>query len=444
MATKAEELRLAASQAWDEFAAEMAKYNDDNLPNEEQNSHITQLRQNATRAQAELQAAERFQLDQREFQVQEAARKRSSSNPAPAIVREAMGEDDRRRPSIGYRFVNQSTFQDWLKAYAPNGRIPEKAALNSPPMQFGGLRELDIRGEPLTGGDVTQGGALILPDQYRPITEFGRRPLTIRQVITNLETDSDTVEYVRIVDETSNAAVVPEATVTDPETSGGVAGTKPESSMEFERVSTPVKTIAHWMPATTRVLMDAPQLRGLIDAFLRYYVDLELETQIVNGDGTGDNFEGILATDDVQVQPYITHVDDPAFFRTARVAKRKVLTIGRRRPNAYLLNPEDWEIIDLAADDMKRFYSDGPFGAMQPRLWGLPVIESEAVPVGTGLVGDFGVCVLWDRQQGSISVSNSHADFFIRNLVAILCELRAAFGILKPNAIVQFSTAAAS
>jgi hypothetical protein len=35
--------------------------------------------------------------------------------------------------------------------------------------------------------------------------------------------------------------------------------------------------------------------------------------------------------------------------------------------------------------------------------------------------------------------SDSHADFFIRNLVAILGELRAAFGVLRPAA---FATAA--
>jgi hypothetical protein len=37
----------------------------------------------------------------------------------------------------------------------------------------------------------------------------------------------------------------------------------------------------------------------------------------------------------------------------------------------------------------------------------------------------------------SISVSNQHSDFFIRNLVAILAEMRAAFGVLRPAAFVE-------
>jgi hypothetical protein len=49
---------------------------------------------------------------------------------------------------------------------------------------------------------------------------------------------------------------------------------------------------------------------------------------------------------------------------------------------------------------------------------------------------------MWDRQQVTISVSDSHADFFIRNLVAVLAEARAAFGVLKPKSFVEIATAA--
>ena len=69
-------------------------------------------------------------------------------------------------------------------------------------------------------------------------------------------------------------------------------------------------------------------------------------------------------------------------------------------------------------------------------LWGLPRVECEAVPAGTGIVGNFRMAVLWDREASSIMASDSHADFFIRNLVAILAEMRAAFGIIRPSAFV--------
>ncbi len=436
MATKIEELRQSASQKWDQFSAEMAKYSDDNLPTPEQAAHVDELRSEATAAQKELHQAEEFSRNRAQWESQEADMRRASGNRPMA---EAPVEQGRRIRPVGAQLIESDGYKNFVANMPPSGRFAGN--FQSRLMDFGGFKELDMRSDLITGGNKDNGGGvLFVPDQYTPITEFGRRPLTIRQLITNLTTNSDMVEYVRITAETSNAATVPEATATDPNASGAEGGYKPESGMEFERVNAPVRTIAHWMPATTRALADASQLRGLIDSFLRYYLDLELEDQIVTGNGIGENFEGILETDGIQELPFIVDTNDAAFFHTARTARRLVRTVGRRVPTGYILNPEDWEAIDLAADDNKRFYSQGPFGEMTPMLWGLPVVESEAVPVGIGIVGDLRTCVLWDREQASISVSNSHADFFIRNLVAILAELRAAFGVLKPNALVVFET----
>jgi hypothetical protein len=54
-------------------------------------------------------------------------------------------------------------------------------------------------------------------------------------------------------------------------------------------------------------------------------------------------------------------------------------------------------------------------------------------------LADWKKLVVWDREQFTISVSDSHEDFFIRNMVAILGELRAAIGILRPTAFCEVS-----
>jgi HK97 family phage major capsid protein len=428
VATQVEILRKTASDAAGAFTAELAKYSADNIPTPEQEQHVTELRTAMTDAAKELNRAESFAQNQATWDAQNEQLSRAKNVP-PHSMAEVLGSEKRGAPrSVGQQFVQLPAYKEWLARVAPTGSIPEGVrGLQSPPLAFGGLRELDTHATLLTGASDTSAGAFVTPTYYPGLTELGRRPLTIRQIITNLQTESDTVEYVRIVSETNNAAPVAEATATS-----GSSGVKPESGMTYERVSTPVKTIAHWIPATRRSISDATQLRGLIDAFLRYGLDEELEDQIANGNGSGENFTGILNTSGTQAQAW-----DTDLLRTLRVAKRKVRTVGRRIPNAYVLNPEDWETIELSQDNQYRYYGAGPFGDTAPRLWGLPVIESEAVPVGTGLVGDFTTCVLWDREQASISISDSHSDFFIRNLVAILAELRAAFGILKPNAIVE-------
>ena len=73
---------------------------------------------------------------------------------------------------------------------------------------------------------------------------------------------------------------------------------------------------------------------------------------------------------------------------------------------------------------------------------GHPRVESEAVPVGTAITAAFDRGIIWDREQATVAVSDSHADFFIRNLVAILAELRLAFGIFRPSAFCIIDLAA--
>ena len=324
------------------------------------------------------------------------------------------------KKSIGQHFIESAEYQDLLKS-APNGQFQKNQRVQSRPVGFKDL---------ITGASQTSAGALVQED-WRGLQvglDAFQRPLRLRDVVTPGTTSSDTVKYARITGTTNNAAPVPEATATS-----GTSGTKPESGLTLAEVTTPVKTIAHWIPITKRALSDAAQVRTLIDAFLRYGLEEELEDQMISGDGTGENFEGLANVSGIQAQPFDTDA-----LVTTRRAKTLVRTVGRSVANAYLINPVDLEDIDLLKDGNEHFYFGGPAAAGGAQtLWGVPVVETEAVPAGTAYVGDFRKAILWDREQASITVSDSHADFFVRNMVAILAELRAAFGVLKPNAFVE-------
>lgn len=209
--------------------------------------------------------------------------------------------------------------------------------------------------------------------------------------------------------------------------------------MAFEIVQTPVKTIAVWIPATKAALSDASQLRGLIDQELREDLEEDLEDEIVGGDGTGAHFTGILETEGVLEQAW-----DTDMLTTIRKARTTLRVMGKSRPTAMLAHPNDAEALDLLKDDQGRFYFGGPGEGGVQRAWRVPVVECEAVSEGTGLMGDFRKAVIWDRERSNISVSDSHSDFFIRNMIAVLAEMRAAFGVIRPSAFIAVDLAAGS
>ena len=360
-----------------------------------------------------------------------------AAEDAAATILGKGGDLPRPGKSLGELFVESKQYKDAINSVANCDEfgaltIPNQAKISSAPVFMKSL---------FTGASTTSAGAFVVPDRTDIVEMLGRRPLTIRDVISIRRTSSDTVDYVKQTSHTNAAAPVAEATTSAAPTTGASSGAalvkatgggyKPEGAWAFQKVQATVKTIAEWVPATKRSIADMAQLEGLINDELRADLAEAEENQIVNGNGTGENLTGITQTSGTQAQTFVTDI-----FTTLRKALTKVKTTGRTMPNAIGLNPTDVETIDLARENgtTGAFLGAGPF-AMGPRtVWGVPVLESEAFTAGTAVVGDFRKAVLWDREQASISMTDSHEDFFVRNLVAILGEERVAFAVTRPAA----------
>ena len=358
-------------------------------------------------------------------------------NPDPKTVAKTLGET----------FVESKDYLNKIANKYGDGRpIPQNQHVDIEPVSFTSLLRADRPGNLLTGGSKTSGGAFVVTERTNILEMLGRRPLALRDVISVRRTGSDTVEFVRQTAHSNAAAPVAEATssagpAAPAGTAGGAlvndanGGYKPEGSWAFEVVSASVKTIAEWVSVTKRALADVAQLEGVINDELTADLAEKEEDQIVNGDGTGQNLPGVLNTSGIQTLGATT-TNDATRFASVRTALTKLRTIGRVAPNAILANPAQTEWIDTAKDSQNRFYGNGPFGLAPRTLWGIPVVESEAIPAGTLVPGDWSKAVLWDREQAAISATDSHADFFIRNLVAVLGEERVAFGVTRPKAFI--------
>ncbi|WP_280441069.1 phage major capsid protein [Nocardia brasiliensis] len=340
-----------------------------------------------------------------------------------------------RVKALGLQVVDSLEFKAMLSPFK-DGRVPDKTRIQSAPIDIKGL---------FVGGTDTSAGAFVVNEQSGIVEMLGRKPLTVRDLVSVRRTGSDAVEYVEQTSHTNNAAVVAEATSSAPPTAPGAAGPlvrdanggyKPEGAWAFVRRVANVKTIAEWVPATKRALADVAALEGLINDELRADVAEAEEGQLLNGNGTGENLTGINQWSGVQTQAFSTDI-----FESVRKGITKARTVGRVNPSAVVVNPADAEKIDLAKDLNGVYRFGGPQVIGQRTLWGVPVIESETQVAGTALLGDFAKAVLWDREQTTVTMTDSHEDFFVRNLVAILAEERVAFAVTRPSAFVKVATA---
>jgi len=379
-----------------------------------------------------------------------------SSKPAMYGGGESDGDGLFRAGSIGDEFLTpgelftrSAEYAEWMKRFPGGG--PAKGQAVSDSVEYPGMSSLlgfrsatarlrsgaaltPSRFRALITSDDASAGDLVRPD-YRGLLEPGLiRPLTVRDLVTVIPVTTDAIEYVKENSRVSAAAPVAEATQLAH--TGDETATKPEGGLTFTIVTDTVKTIAEWVPATKRILADAPALRAYIDQYLTDDLAIELEDQMISGSGGGEDFTGILNNQDIQ------SAGPPAGTANAldalRTARRLVVVNARTFPTAILLNPSDTEYIDVlkwGGNTPSGYVGGGPYTGpnMTTPLWGMRTIESEAVPAGTALVGDFRRAVLFDREAVTISVGTA-GDDFIRNIVRVLAELRAGFGVIRPKA----------
>lgn len=254
-------------------------------------------------------------------------------------------------------------------------------------------------------------------------------------VLNVSRTSSDAVTYPRIESYTRAAAPV----------AVGVA--KPESTLEMAMITEAVRTMAVWMPVHDRQLSDYPQLRNIIDVELLYDLKKLLEEEVMYGDGTGEHFEGIV--DHPSVQAARTEGGDTLI----DIIRRGITDVRRAgyAPNAVVLDPLDWEEIELEKGSDQRYVWAVIRDTLGPRIWSLRVVETTGAEANEGnaterrnlVVGDFvRGATLWMREAPSVSVGWIN-DQFTKNMRTLLAEQRAAFGVKRPGAFRVHETEAA-
>ena len=276
----------------------------------------------------------------------------------------------------------------------------------------------------LTTDAAGSAGAAVAPMRLTGIVTPPQRPLTVRDLLMQGTTDSNAITYVREKLFTNNAAA---------QASEGAK--KAQSDLQLEEVTVGVKTLAHYVKASRQILDDAAMLESYINGRLAYGLKLVEDKQLLNGDGSAGGLQGLSqvaqAFADKATMKNYTIIDQ------LRLAQLQV-ALSDYPANGFVLNPIDWAKIELEKDGQGRHIIGNPQSLAQPTLWGIPVVQTQAITAGSFLTGAFNMgAQIFDRQQLGVAVSTENEDDFVKNLVTILCEERLALAIYRPEAFVK-------
>ena len=311
-----------------------------------------------------------------------------------------------------------------------------KSQLNELKTNGRGFRmDLKVANDPMTTGN-TYTGEVIESDRLPGVYFDPDRATHVRQFLTQTSTTSDNVRYVQETAYTDGTAT---------QTEGSDKGI---SDFSLEAKDAPVRTIASYIRVSRQMLDDTAFLTSYINQRLPKKLFLEEDDQILYGNGSGDNLEGITAV--AQSFAAITGLSLVSRFDALVNSISQVRTDnGEYQASAIMLNPEDYYIMLVEKDNENRYYFPDAvrFGGQPPRVAGVPVITNTAVAADDFIVGDFNLGATMALREGvSLQFFEQDQDNVIKNLVTVRVEERLALPIHNPNAFVygDFTTALAS
>lgn len=252
-------------------------------------------------------------------------------------------------------------------------------------------------------GIGTMPAGSIPPFTYSPAALTLASPLL--NAVGKVTTSSNAVQWLTWTpDPAAPAAIVPEGEL------------KPEASMVPTIASDSLDTIAHHKGITRQALEDIPQIRSIVEGRLRQGILVKLEQEIAAA----------------LVAATLPTASGATLLEAIRVGVGTVQAAGYASPNAVLLNPADWAALDVAT------IGNAGGASGQSSFWGVRPIASPTQPAGTATVGDFteGV-VLFSRGTIDVFMTDSHADYFVRNILLLLAEVRALATVPVPAALCE-------
>ena len=263
-----------------------------------------------------------------------------------------------------------------------------------------------------------------------------RNPDSVIGLFDQIQTNQNAYVYLEETTFTNNAGAVAEST--DISTSN-------EGALAFTERTESIRKMATFLPVTDELLADVAGIQGYVNSRLSTMMKLNLDNQLINGNGSAPNLTGVLNKSGINTFAYGSYSGELRKLGQIYQAITEIRKDAFVEPDSIVMHPSDWYDIVTSVSSVETsgsrnplFVVAGGFGAdVAPKIWGLNVVPSTVIAEGTMLVGKFGggdAAQVILREGVDLAVSDSHSDFFAKNQLAIRLTMRLGFAIYRPTA----------
>ena len=184
--------------------------------------------------------------------------------------------------------------------------------------------------------------------------------------------------------------------------------TFPESTAAWQWYTKDLRKVGDTLPVTEEFFEDEAQAFAELDMFLSVNVNLVVDNQLVNGNNTGQNLDGILNASPAYT-PVASGVTSPNL-KDLVIKVRNAITRDRGskyRPDMVLVSSSTMEDLILAKDANNNYIFDENTGT----LGGLAVVVDENMPDNQIVVGDRRFARVYEKTGVVLSRGTVNAQF---------------------------------
>jgi HK97 family phage major capsid protein len=377
--------------------------------------------ENASKMNEELEQLEKKEVDARKLEEAQSARKKEDRKPLRLINTGGDGPAglDYEKAAISLQRPERKSWWEGFIGSTSYKSAREGGYLNNFRVELPDVFGLQQKaaGDPITTGQFSSRTTdyTLIPHPWGPTA--------VLQLVNVTNVTAAFIRYYQAtVPLTNTAAFIAEATA------------KPEIQPRWAPVDAPIETVADWTAVTLQALEDVPQLRDTIDFDLRRSVEVRVDDQILNGNGTSPQLKGILGTTGVQSIAFVATTSAPDMIAKGISA---IVAGGYGTPSAIVMNPADWWATRVSKNATTGLYYFGaPSDPGAASIYGIPVVQDPNLAAGTALVGDWSYATLYQR-IGITFIVGLKNDDLIKNLQTIVCEMRCALAVRRPGAFAK-------
>ena len=172
-------------------------------------------------------------------------------------------------------------------------------------------------------------------------------------------------------------------------------GTFPESTATFIEKSLPIRKVGDTLPVSEEFYEDEARFAAELGMFLQTNIDLKVDDQICNGDGTGQNLKGLISSSTTFSATGLSTVQGATFYDLLAITPEMNIGHGSKYMfDVVFMNKKEINRLRLSKDSQGN-YIIPPFVSQNgTQVDGMVVMESNVVPDNE--------CILGDRRYGKI------------------------------------------